>query len=488
MARALQWPDDSPILRAMKLSVIIPVFNEKYTLAAVVEAVRAASLPEGVEREVIVVDDASHDGTAAVVGDIVAQHPEVVAIRHPQNRGKGAAVRTGIERATGDVIVFQDADLEYAPAELGRLLAPILSGEADVVYGSRFLTAERRRVLYFWHSLGNHLLTLLSNMLSDLNLTDMETCYKMARADLLKSIPIRCNRFGIEPELTAKFAKRGARIFEVPISYRGRTYREGKKITWRDGFRALGVMFWFKLVDDLYAEHYGHAILHSLSTTHRFNRWMADAIRPWVGDRVLEIGAGMGNLTEEFLPRKAYTVTDIDALHLHALRNRYAANPGIHVRLLDVADAAHFQGLENQFDAAICLNVLEHVERDDAGLKNICSALAPGGCGLLLVPRSMRLFGTLDTVLGHVRRYTSAELAQKVKAAGFDVEKIFTFNRVGVPGWWLNGRVLKRKHFGKLQLKFYDTFVWLWRLLEHVLPWPGLSLIVVARKPADPHA
>ena len=468
----------------MKLSVIIPVFNEKYTLATVVDAVRTAPLPEGVEREVIVVDDASRDGTDAVVRDIVAQHPEVVAVRHPHNRGKGAAVRTGIEHATGDVIVFQDADLEYAPAELGRLLAPIMAGEADVVYGSRFLTAERRRVLYFWHSLGNRLLTLLSNMLSDLNLTDMETCYKMARADLLKSIPIRCDRFGIEPELTAKFAKRGARIYEVPVSYRGRTYREGKKITWRDGFRALGVMLWFKLVDDLYDERHGHAILHSLSNTHRFNRWMADAIRPWVGDRVLEIGAGMGNLTDELLPRTAYTVTDIDALHLHALRNRYAANPAMSVQHLDVADAAHFQGLEKRFDSVVCLNVLEHVEGDEAGMKNIFAALAPGGAALILVPRSMKLFGSLDTVLGHVRRYTSAELEQKLKAAGFTVEKVFTYNRVGVPGWWLNGRVLKRTHFGKLQLKFYDTFVWLWRLLERVLPWPGLSLIAVARKPA----
>ena len=469
----------------MKLSVIIPVFNEKYTLADVVAAVRVAPLPAGVEREVIVVDDGSTDGTDTVVRDIVAQHPEVVALRHPQNRGKGAALRAGIERATGEVIVSQDADLEYAPEELAKLLAPILAGEADVVYGSRFLTSERRRVLYFWHSLGNRLLTLLSNMLSDLNLTDMETCYKMARADLLKSIPIRCNHFGIEPELTAKFAKRGARIFEVPISYHGRTYHEGKKITWRDGFRALGVMLWFKFVDDLYDEHYGHAILHSLSNTHRFNRWMADAIRPWLGDRVLEIGAGMGNLTGQLLPRAAYTVTDIDPLHLHYLTNRYAGNRNLSVRLLDVADAAHYQGLENRFDSVVCLNVLEHVERDADGLRNIFAALAPGGCALILVPRSMQLFGTLDTVLGHVRRYTRAELEQKLQAAGFTAEKIFTFNRVGVPGWWLNGRVLHRKHFGKLQLKFYDTFVWLWRRLERVLPWPGLSLIAVARKPAS---
>ncbi len=468
----------------MKLSVIIPVFNEQYTLGEVVAAVRGVVWPVGVECELIIVDDASTDGTDAVIRALVAQQPELIALRQPRNQGKGAALRAGLERATGDVIVFQDADLEYAPAELPRLLAPILAGEADVVYGSRFLTSERRRVLYYWHSLGNRLLTLLSNMLTDLNLTDMETCYKMARADLLKSLPLRCDRFGIEPELTAKFAKRGARIYEVPISYRGRTYREGKKITWRDGCKALGVMLWFKLVDDLYDERYGHAILHSLSQTHRFNRWMADAIRPWLGDRVLEIGAGMGNLTEQLLPRAAYTVSDLDPLHLHYLTNRYAAHRAVTVRKVDVADATHAQGLENSFDSVVCLNVLEHVERDDAGMKNIFNALVPGGAALILVPRSMNLYGSLDTVLGHVRRYTAAELDQKLKAAGFTVEKIFTFNRLGVPGWWLNGRILKRNHFGKLQLKFYDAFVWLWRLLEHVLPWPGLSLIAVARKPA----
>jgi glycosyltransferase involved in cell wall biosynthesis len=467
----------------VKLSVLIPVFNEKYTLAQVVEAVLAAPLPPDVTREVIIINDASTDGTAAVVQGIVTQHPDVVALHQPQNCGKGAALRAGIARASGDVIVFQDADLEYAPDELGNLLVPILTGEADVVYGSRFLSGEPRRVLYFWHSLGNRALTLLSNMLTDLNLTDMETCYKMARADLLKSIPIRCNRFGVEPELTAKFAKRGARIFEVPISYRGRTYREGKKITWRDGIKALGVMFWFKLVDDLYDERYGHSILHSLSQTQRFNRWMADVIRPWLGERVLEIGAGLGNLTDQFLPRAKYVATDIDPLHLHYLTNRYTGNRTIAVQALDVANRTHFQGLENSFDSVVCLNVLEHVEQDAAGLKNIFSALMPGGRALLLVPRSMKLFGTLDTVLGHVRRYTRAEFEQKLKAAGFVVEKVFTYNRIGVPGWWLNGRVLRRKHFGKLQLKFYDIFVWLWRLLEQVLPWPGLSVIAVARKP-----
>ena len=469
----------------MKLSILIPVFNERHTLEQVVGEVLQAPLPDGMEREVIIADDASTDGTAEVVQRICARQPAVRMLRLTSNQGKGAALRAAIQLASGDFIVFQDADLEYSPADYRRLLAPILAGHADVVYGSRFLSGEDRRVLYFWHSLGNRLLTTWSNMLTNLNLSDMETCYKMARADLLKSIPIRCNRFGIEPELTAKFVKRGCRMYEVPISYRGRTYEEGKKITWRDGFQAIFIALYFHLVDDLYDERYGHAILHSLSATHRFNRWMADAIRPWVGERVLEIGAGLGNLTRQFLPRDAYTASDIDPLHLQYLAARFAGNARVSVRRLDAAGAADFQALAGTLDTIICLNVLEHLPADDAALANFFTALAPGGRALLLVPQHPALTGTLDAALGHVRRYTRAELADKLAAAGFRVERIFSFNRISVPGWWFNGRVLRRRHFGKLQLKVFDGLVGLWRRLDRWLPWSGISLIAVAQKPAD---
>ncbi|MCX6995566.1 MAG: glycosyltransferase [Kiritimatiellaeota bacterium] len=470
----------------MKLSVLIPVFNERYTLERVVEDVLQAALPDGLEREIVIVDDASTDGTAEVVQRICARHPAVASLRLETNQGKGAALRAAIQQAAGDFIVFQDADLEYSPADYGRLLAPILAGHADVVYGSRFLSGEYRRVLYFWHSLGNRALTTWSNMLTNLNLSDMETCYKMARADLLKSIPIRCNRFGVEPELTAKFAKRGCRIYEAPITYRGRTYGEGKKITWRDGAKAIFIALYFRLVDDLYDERYGHAILHSLSATHRFNRWMADAIRPWVGERVLEIGAGLGNLTRQLLPRDEYTVSDIDPLHLHYLTSRFAVNGRVAVRRVDAACAADFQGLENSLDTIVCLNVLEHIVADGAALANFFAALAPGGCALILVPQHPRLAGSLDEVLGHVRRYTRKELTDKLVAAGFRVERVFSFNRISVPGWWFNGRVLQRRHFGKLQLKIFDSLVGLWRHLDRWLPWSGISLIAVARKPPQP--
>lgn len=218
----------------MLLSVIVPAYNESPTIESLMRRLREVPL----RLEVIAVDDASTDGTGDVLDKLAGQGLVDRVIRHPANRGKGAAVRSGIAAASGEVIVTQDADLEYDPAELPRLLDPIRQGRADAVYGSRFQGGPRR-VLFFWHAVGNNFLTLLSNMLTNLNLTDMETCYKLVRGDVLKRLPLSANRFGIEVELTARLAQAGARIWELPISYSGRTYAEGKKINWRDGVAAL---------------------------------------------------------------------------------------------------------------------------------------------------------------------------------------------------------------------------------------------------------
>ena len=216
------------------LSVVVPVYNEEKLVRASIERLRTINIP----MQVICVDDASADGSLAVLEGLQRDGLVDVLVRHPQNQGKGMAVRDGIAHATGHVVVIHDADLEYDPTDLPHLLEPIADGRADAVFGSRF-TGSPRRVLYFWHRVGNGLLTLLSNMMTDLNLTDMETCYKMVRTDLLRSLPLRTRRFGIEPELTARLAQARARIYEVPISYYGRTYGEGKKIGWRDGIAAF---------------------------------------------------------------------------------------------------------------------------------------------------------------------------------------------------------------------------------------------------------
>jgi glycosyltransferase involved in cell wall biosynthesis len=218
----------------MKLSIVIPAFNEAGTLEEIVRRVELVP----VDKEIIVVDDCSVDGTVAIAERLAAAG-RIRLLRHETNRGKGAALRTGFAQARGEMIVVQDADLEYDPAEIPKLMRPILAGKADVVFGSRFVGGESHRVLYFWHSVGNQLLTLVSNMLTDLNLTDMETCYKLFRREVIEHLDIEESRFGFEPEITAKVAKGGWRIFETGISYSGRTYAEGKKIGWRDGARAL---------------------------------------------------------------------------------------------------------------------------------------------------------------------------------------------------------------------------------------------------------
>jgi len=467
------------------LTIIVPVYNEEEFLGALLERVLAAPLPEGMAREVIVVDDGSDDGSVEIAARYAQRCPETVHCRrHGRNLGKGAAIRSGLESARGEFTIIQDADLEYDPREYRRLLAPLLEGKADVVYGTRFAVGTERRVLYFWHSLANHLLTTTVNLFSDLNLTDVWTCYKVFRTSLLQSIPLRSDGFGFEPEITMKLAQRQVRIYETPISYHGRTYDEGKKIGKADAMAAVGTVLRFALQRDIYKES-GPEILDTLSSAQRFNRWMADTIRPYVGRRVLEIGAGIGNLSRCLAPRRElYLASDIDEEHLARLRTRLAHRPNFQAVTCDLSNPADFDALEGKVDTVVCLNVLEHVEQDETGLLNIHRALMPGGRAIVLVPEGMSVYGELDRVLGHCRRYSEAELRQKVLAAGFEVEKLFGFNRPTRPGWWFNGRILRRRSFSRIQLGVFDRMVWLWRRIDSALPWKPTSLIVIARKKA----
>jgi SAM-dependent methyltransferase len=431
-----------------------------------------------------VVVGGSSDGAGGVLRRLAEERAgRITYVEHERNQGKGGAVATGVALARGEVTVIQDADLEYHPRDLLRLMAPFLNDEADAVYGSRFLSGDYRRVLYYRHSLGNKLLTTLCNVLTDLNLSDMETCYKAVRTPLLQSIPIRSPDFRIEPELTFKLKKRGARIYEVPISYAGRTYEEGKKIGFRDGVLALGAMVHWWLIDDLYKpDEYGSNILVSLSEVPKFNRWMADALRPFLGARVLELGSGIGNMTRNLCPRDRYTASDINPHYLDYLRRSFHSRPYLDVQKVDLAEADDFKPLEGQYDTVVCLNVLEHIKEEAIALANLHRALEPGGRAVILVPQGPGIHGTLDEVLGHERRYTRDSLTRALRAAGFEIDHLFDFNRATTPGWWFNGIVLRRRHFGRVQLKLMNLSVWLLRIIDSWLPWHGASLVAVARK------
>lgn len=467
----------------MKISILMPIYNERYTVAQVVRDVMEAPLPEDVSREIIAVDDGSTDGTSIELARLAQNDGGLRLIRHDVRRGRGAALATAAAAATGDICVFQDADLEYSPGDYSRMLEPIRDGMADVVFGSRLMASEYKRAFMFRHRLVLRWLTNFSNLLTNVDVSDLSCGIKMIRTLLLQSLPLRSQGFAIDAELVAKCAKRGFRIYEVPVCYRGRTYREGKKRRSMDHLKSLLASIRYAIIDDIYESRYGHDILHRLSAAHRFNRWMADVIRPWIGERVLEIGSGMGNLAIQFLPRLQYTATDIDDLHLDYLRSRFGHNRCISIVKADVTQARDFVALMGQFDTAICLNVIEHVKDDAAAVANIFSALCPGGRACLLVPQMPSLFGSLDEVLDHQRRYRPSDFAVLLRGAGFEIEKQFSFNRPAVPAWWLNSVVLRKKNFGKLQLKIYDSLVWVWRLIDKMLPWPGISTIVIARKP-----
>jgi len=473
------------------LSVLVPVHNEEHLVAASLERLLVLEASPHLERlQVVVVDDGSTDGTAAALAAFeagLAARPAGPGLRaewrftrHAANAGKGAAIQTALRHASCAITVIHDADLEYHPRDLLRFLPLFEEEGADAVFGSRFAGGAARRALLFRHELGNRLLTFLTNWVTNVNLTDMETCYKAVRTDLLRSIPLVSRDFRLEPELTIKLAKREARIFEVPISYSGRTYQEGKKINWRDGVRAILAILRFWWSDNVYQQdEHGSQILGRLARAPRFNAWMADTIRPFCGRRVLEIGSGTGNLTRQLIPRDQYVASDINPLYLSTLRGLTADRHYLDVTLTDVTRGDSFPRVEGGFDTVVCLNVVEHVDDDLGALANIRAVLAPGGRAIVLVPQGPEVFGTLDEVLGHKRRYTRASLAKLAADAGFTVERVVEFNRVGRPAWWLNGRLLKRRDFGLFQIMTLNLLTPLFRLVDRLLPFDALSLIAV---------
>ncbi len=459
----------------MKLSVIIPVYNEINTIGEILSRVLEVDLPI----EVIVVDDCSTDGTKEFLKEWGAKD-NVHIIYQSQNRGKGAALRSGFKEATGDIIIIQDADLEYHPQEYAKLIEPIIDGRADVVYGSRFIGTPRR-VLMFRHTVGNKLLTFLSNLCTDLNLTDIETGYKVFKKEVLEHLLLKSNRFGFEPEVTAKIAKMNYRIYEVPISYSGRDYWEGKKIKWTDGLKAIFSILWYNFFDSD-SEDIVYQTLQKIKRLHRYNEWIFLKFRPFLGTRVLEIGSGIGNITKFLLDREFIIATDVEPKYLAVLKNTFGKYEKFRIESLDISRTETERCRSHHIDSVICFNVLEHIEQDEKALKNIFNLLEPKGRLLLLVPAHPWLYGSLDQNLGHRRRYGKKVLKNKLESLGFRVIFLKYFNGIGILGWFINGKILGRKRLPFFQLRIYNLLVPLLKL-EKFIPLPfGTSLLAVAEK------
>ncbi len=464
-----------------RLSVLVPLYNERWTIGPMLD--RLLSSPISLELEVIVVDDGSTDWGADVVATVAEQDPRVRLIRSENNQGKGAAVRRAIREMTGDVAVVQDADLEYDPHELPRLLRPILAGHADAVFGSRFAGAERRALL-FWHSLGNRILTIAANMLCDLNLTDMETCYKAVRADVLRELRLTSDGFDLEPELTCRLAQWGARIYETPVSYRGRVAADGKKTSMMDGLLALWRLAACRFFDTKFTDHTGMYVLRSCDRAKRYNRWLIRQAAPFMGQRLLEAGAGIGNLSQMLTERERLVLVDHDPLYVEMLRDRFAGRGNIAVLQSDLTEPGfESQWQDEALDTILCSNVLEHLDPHEAVLKGYQRALRPGGHAIIIVPAEPSLYSPADKALGHYRRYTREGLEIVMREAGFITVHTKQVCKLGAAAWRFNG-LLGRKNLTPRQMLWFDRLWPIMQAADPLLPWPGMSLVCVGRKPA----
>ena len=467
----------------MKVSVVMPVYNECWTIREIVRRVLAQA---GMLHELIMVDDGSTDGTREFIAQLAEKHKDgpvaVRAIYRPENGGKGCALHDGFAAVTGDVVIVQDADLEYDPQDYGALVEPIAEGRADAVFGSRFL-GGKRNMLLFWHTLANKILTLLCNVVSNLNYSDVWTGYKVFRTEIIRKVPLTARGFDFEPEIAIKLAKLGCRISEVPVSYHGRGYAEGKKIGFADALIAVWVIAKTAMAGDLGDLAIGEQTLRIMSKAGRYNRYIYELYRRYLGPDVVEIGSGMGNISRFLLDRNRLLLTENDPAYIDTLRASFKDWEGIEIRPLDITAPKQADALWGRFDTAICFNVIEHVEQDARAVSNIARLLKPGGQAVLIVPAHQWLHGALDRSLGHIKRYDRDGFNDLVTAAGLELVESRYLNPIAVPGWFFNGRLLRRKIIPSLQLDLFDRLTWLVRWSSAFgLPF-GLSLFTVARKP-----
>lgn len=490
-----------------RVSIIIPAYNERPTLRTVLARVLAVDLrPLGLEKEIIVVDDGSTDGTREQVmalagrwqdvvrpaldregvhADWAMQGAHITGILHADNQGKAAALRTGFAAATGDLVLIQDADLEYDPGDFPKLLRPLVEGYADVVYGSRFAATERRALRY-WHAWGNKVITTVVNMAANLELTDVETCYKALRRDVLDELTLESERFGVEVELTIKLARMRCRIYEVPIRYHGRGYDQGKKITWRDGVEAMWLTARFGLAPDEVTGPAPGDSIRMLRGMRAHDRALADTVRPWLGRCVVEVRAGQGNLTAMLVGGPQLVATDPRGRVVARLRDRFGG--------FDNVTALRWDGLgplrwhpaagEPPVDTVLAVNVLGMAEDPAALVAGMAAALGRGGGRVVIVaPAWPGIQGPLDDQVGHRQRFSPAALRALAGAAGLRVVHEGWFNLLGLPGWAL-GRATRAARVPRVPLGLYSLASRVALPAERALGGPpiGLSRVLVAER------